>query len=307
MHYTLKQLKYLDAAARHRSITGAAEEFSISPSSIAAAINAMEEQVSGALFVRHPSKGVTPTQYGQDFLAHVRGILEQHNQFEKSLGGVSSRLEGRVRLGCFAPLAPILLPIVMKTISIRYPTVSVEIAEGDTMEIIGMIANGELDLAMGYDYASAKNTKFSPLFDAPPHVALNAEHQLATRSVLDLEELRDEPMVLLNLQPTRDYMFGLFEERGLTPVIAHSSKSSELVRALVASGLGFSIFNVRPLRKQTYVVGDIVRIPLRPGYQTPCFGFIYRDEKNLTRVEKALIKTCEELNLDGVFKRVLVQ
>ncbi len=306
MHYTLKQLKYLDAAARHRSITGAADEFNISPSSIAAAINAMEHEISGTVFVRHPSKGVTPTRYGQGFLRHVHDILEQHSQFEKSLGGVSDRLEGHIRLGCFAPLAPIMLPVVLKSISIRYPTVSIDIAEGDTAEISSMITNGELDLAMGYDQGFATNARFSPLFDAPPHVALNSEHALAGRAMVALEELQDDPLVLLNLEVTRDYILGLFKARGLDPTIVHRSRSSDMVRALVASGLGYAIFNVRPLKKQTYVVGDIVRIPLKSRHETPTFGFLYRDEKKLTRVETALIETCQQLNLDGRFKPLLV-
>lgn len=306
MHYTLKQLKYLDAAARHRSITGAADEFNISPSSIAAAINAIEQEISGTVFVRHPSKGVTPTQYGQRFLLHVSDILEQHSQFEKSLGGVTDKLEGHIRLGCFAPLAPIMLPVVLKSIAIRYPTVSIDIAEGDTAEISDMIANGELDLAMAYDRGFSTNAKFSPLFDAPPHVALNSEHVFAGRATLELDDLHDDPLVLLNLELTRDYILNLFTARGLEPKIAYRSRSSEMVRALVASGLGYAIFNVRPLSKQTYVVGDIVRIPLRSKHETPTFGFLYRDEKKLTRVEQALIRTCQQLNLEGRFKPLLV-
>ena len=60
MNFTLKQLRYVEAAGRLGSIAKAAIEVSISQSSITASIDALEAALDYALFVRTPAKGITP-------------------------------------------------------------------------------------------------------------------------------------------------------------------------------------------------------------------------------------------------------
>jgi DNA-binding transcriptional LysR family regulator len=54
MNFTLKQLRYVEAAGRLGSIAKAAVEVSISQSSITASIDALEASLDYALFVRTP-------------------------------------------------------------------------------------------------------------------------------------------------------------------------------------------------------------------------------------------------------------
>ncbi len=58
MHFTLKQLRYFDAAVRSGSIARAATEMHISQSSITASIDAIEQSLGMELFRRVPAKGV---------------------------------------------------------------------------------------------------------------------------------------------------------------------------------------------------------------------------------------------------------
>ena len=76
MRYTLKQLNYIDVAAQHRSITGAAKALNISASSISSAIDAIEIQTNKKLFTRLPSKGISTTQFGHVFLSNARQLLK---------------------------------------------------------------------------------------------------------------------------------------------------------------------------------------------------------------------------------------
>ena len=73
-------------------------------------------------------------------------------------------------------------------------------------------------------------------------------------------------MVLLDLPFTREYFTDLFDGIEGAPNVAHSTHSSEMVRALVSAGFGFSIPNVRPLE-----YGDVVAEipPIARGQSTP--------------------------------------
>ena len=306
MRYTLKQLRYLEAAARLRSITAAANEFNISPSSIAAAIDAIEAETNQTLFNRHPSKGVTPTRYGRDFLINVRQLLQSHLKFETTLSGISDKLEGSIRMGCFTPIAPIVLPLILKLVSDEHPTLSMQIIEGDAEKMVEMLSAEKIDLALTYSIGVPERFHFQSLFYAPPHVTLSTNHPLAARESLTLEELADEPLILLNLDRTRTYMLDLFKQRGLTPNVLYSSHSSEMVRSLVAAGFGYAIFNVKPRNKQTYTMGDLVRIPLASDHLAPEFGIIHYGKSGLTRVAQAVIEACARLKSEGTFRDFVV-
>jgi len=301
MRYTLKQLRYLEAAARLRSITAAANEFNISPSSIAAAIDAIEAETDQTLFNRHPSKGVTPTRFGRDFLINVRELLQSHQKFETTLSGISDKLEGSIRMGCFTPIAPIVLPLILKLVSDQHPTLSMQIIEGDAENMVELLNAEKIDLALTYSIGVPERFHFQSLFYAPPHITLSTDHPLASKECLTLEELADEPLILLNLDRTRTYMLDLFKQRGLTPNVLYSSHSSEMVRSLVAAGFGYAIFNVKPRNKQTYTMGDLVRIPLASDHLVPEFGIIHYGKSGLTQVAQAVIEACAQLKSEGTF------
>ncbi len=306
MRYTLKQLRYLEAAARLHSITGAAGEFNISPSSIAAAIDTIEAEVGQILFNRLPSKGVNPTRFGKEFLRNVRELLQSHIRFENTLSGINEKIEGSIRMGCFTPIAPIILPLVLKIVSESHPGLSMQIIEGDAENMVELLQDEKIDIAMTYSVGIPEQLPFQGLFHAPPHVTLSSDHPLASRPSLMLEELADEPLILLNLDRTRTYMLDLFEKRGMRPNILYSSRSSEMVRSLVAAGFGYAIFNVKPRIKQTYSMGDLVRIPLSPDHQMPEFGIIHLGKNRLTPMAQAVIDACERLKADGAFHEFVV-
>ena len=78
------------------------------------------------------------------------------------------------------------------------------------------------------------------------------EHALAKRPTLSLSDLAAEPMVLLDVKPSRDYFTSIFSEVNLEPTIAFRSPSFETVRGMVANGLGYSLLVTRPANNQSY-------------------------------------------------------
>ncbi|WP_169566309.1 LysR family transcriptional regulator [Sneathiella limimaris] len=306
MRYTLKQLKYIDVAARHRSITNASKELHISPSSISAAIDALEQELDRTLFRRLPSKGIVATQFGTAFLGHARQLLKAHIAFEDAVSDQANTIAGSLRMGCFTPAAPILLPLITRAVAANYPGVSMHFVEGENNINLKRIDHNEIDLGLGFASELSDHIAFIPLFTAPPHIVVPFDHPLANRSVLSLKDVHKEPMVLLDLEQTRDYMFSLFAEDNLTPRVIYSSKSAEMVRSMVASGLGYSIFNLRPLKKQQYTVGDLVRIPLTSGYRTVEFGILHRVDAVLSKADQVVIDICIRLRDEGAFDNAVL-
>ncbi len=114
MHYTLKHLRYIEAAERHQSITAAAEALAVSPSSIAAAIDHIEAQLGQPVFARVPSRGIAATSFGRRIIDEIRLLLVAQARFDGKIADLEQRIDGtagspasrRWRRSCCRPSCP---------------------------------------------------------------------------------------------------------------------------------------------------------------------------------------------------------
>jgi|GEM_PF-6970429 len=70
------------------------------------------------------------------------------------------------------------------------------------------------------------------LMNVPPYVLVPADHRLACCHAVDINELEHEPMVLLDLPFTAQYLQGLFDRMPSQPAIVATASSTEMVRSL---------------------------------------------------------------------------
>ena len=307
MHYTLKHLRYIEAAERHLSITAAAEALAVSPSSIAAAIDHLEAQVGEAIFDRTPSRGISATHFGRKFIDEIRLLLSAQARFDGKVRDLDQLVDGSARIACFTPLAPILLPTILSDVRNRYPQLKIDVMEGNSEEIVRAVDRGEADFALCYGPVQELAYRFLPLFVGYPHAALPASHPLATGRFVTLEQLVEEPLVVLDLELSRKYLMDLFSARGLKPNVVYSARSTDMMRALIAAGLCYGVFNIRPMSKQTYAKGDLVRLPLLGEHDAPRAGVLVRRDVKLTPVCEAIIAACEMQAMKGEFDQAVVR
>lgn len=307
MHYTLKHLRYIEAADREGSITAAAEALSVSASSIAAAIDMVEAQLGRPIFSRHPSRGVVATRHGLQFIDELRHLLAAQARFDRRIRDMDRLLTGTVKLACFASLGPIMLPAILSAVREAYPNLTIQIIEGSSEEIHATVDSGHADFAIGYDGMLPTPLRHIPLFTAYPHVALPATHPPASEPCVRLEQLVDEPMVMLDHRPSRDYFMRLFAARDLRPTVAYSARTTGTMRGLIAAGLAYGLFNVRPLTKQSYDRGDLIRLPLCGEHESPRAGVVHRGGVPFAPEVQVIVDACRAQAASGVFDRAVIR
>ncbi|MEM9578589.1 MAG: LysR family transcriptional regulator [Pseudomonadota bacterium] len=303
MHFTLKQLRYVEAAGRLGSIARAANEQAISQSSITAAIDALERSLSYDLFVRTPAKGIQATPAGEGALNLIRSFIHQARHFETELQSVGGEASGHVRIACYVTAAPAFLPPILKNITENFPGISVQVMEGDLDTVARFLDDGKVDLVFTYTDGLFGNHNFQPLFRAPPYVLVNPDGPLSDKESVVFADLADQPMVLLDLPHTREYFVGLFERRGLRPVIAHTTRSVEIARALVAGGFGYTILNILPPDYDTRTPKYLV-LPIRDAPSEQSFGIATLAGKREPRIVRSFIESCQNLLNHGAFDRL---
>lgn len=258
---SLRQIGYFVAAAETGSIAEAARVANVAQPSVSWAILKMEELLGLELFVRQHAKGVSLTAAGHRLLPQARSMLRMAEEFEASARVQANELTGALTVGCYSTLGASYMPRIIAEFARQHPKVQIVIHEDTMDDMLEKLASGMVEIALAYDIDLPDDLLKLRVHSAPPHVVLPDGHPLLTQPALSLADLRDQPFILLNSKPAEHYFLSLFDAVGVTPIISRTSPSFEVVRSLVAQGLGYSVLVTRPQSDVTY---DGLRIHHRP-------------------------------------------
>ncbi len=294
MRFTLKQLSYFVAAGEASSIIKASENIHVSQPSISNAISQLEETFGLQLFIRHHAQGMSLTSAGREFLREAKALLNQTELLHGFAGELSKQVMGNIEIGCFIPLAAVVTPGLCQGFMAGHPAVNIKLRESHQADLLQLLRQGSVDVALTYDLQLQNDIEFIPLAVLPPYVLLSEHHLLADQKQIELEQLIDEPMILLDLPLSSDYFMGLFNKEKLKPTIAVRTRQTDVQRGLVASGRGYSLANVRPVNKQTLDGNALKYISLAGQHLPLTLGIARLVGAEPTLAQVALINYCQK-------------
>ena len=284
MHrFSLRQLEYFVACVDHGSTADAASALNVSQPTISIAVTKLEDQLGVQLLRRHHSQGVTATASAENILHSARALLAHATDLQSQIMTKGDTISGELKLGSFSTLASSILPRLVNSFSSKHPEIQLKITEGTQVELLDGLNSGQLEMALLYDLDLPSSIKKTKLTELTPHAVLPAGHPLSTQADVDITDLADEPFILLDIPPSREYFLGLFKSVGLEPNIVHSSPSLELVRGLVGYGLGFSLLVTRPMSDMTYDGQQLDIKPLRNKFTKS--SIVLAHHKDLRRTQ----------------------
>jgi len=270
--FTLRQLEYFDAIASEGSLAAAALRCHVSASALALAVDELEQHLSLQLFVRRKGKGVTLTPAGSRLLSHAKLVLSGAESLAADASRSSSSVSGRFAVGCFSTLAPFYLPGIMEVFQRRHPEIELEFAEAGAHELSEMLLQGRLDAAFLYNADVSAQLAFDEVREYRPYIMVAEDHPFAGRRSIRLGELVAEPMILLDMHPSRSNTEQLFSALDLRPRIGHVTQNFELVRCLVARGLGYGVLYQRPAVPVTYDGNALAMLEIGDKVPRTCVG-----------------------------------
>ena len=283
VRFTLRQLDYFVAVAEAGTVTAAAERVHLSQSAMSTALSDLERAFGVQLLVRHHARGVTLTASGEELLVAARELLRQADDLDSSAHALGEGLTGRMTIGCFAILAPYVVPPMVAAVEEELPGLELEPVEEALDALDKGLADGRFELAVTYDLGLGESIERAELFSIRPHALLPAAHPLASADVVSLAELAGEPFVLLDLPHSRDYFRAAFTTAGVQPRIRYRTHSAETARALVGRGLGWSLLNLRPTNSQSVEGRRVVTVDLADSVPALTVVLAKRRGARLTR------------------------
>lgn len=238
-NFTLKQLRYFEALARHGHFGRAAESCSISQPAISVQIKDLEESLGSPLFERG-ARSVRLTAFGEDFGQRVRGILRAVDELEDIARNAKEGLLGRLRLGIIPTIAPYLLPKIVAQLGRSHEGLELHVRETMTHKLIDELSDGLIDAAIVALPISEKAFREVPLFDE--EFVLVRPQTDAGLPVPDAEGLKKMRLLLLEEGHCfRDQALSFCNIRTAQPREGLDSSSLSTLVQLVGSGIGVTL------------------------------------------------------------------
>jgi LysR family transcriptional activator of glutamate synthase operon len=281
----LRQLRYVEAVARHRHFTRASDELHIAQSALSHQIRRLEAELGTDLFSR-TSRSVTVTEAGEAVAARARGVIDQVDGLRHEVDELRGLVRGELGVGATLPAGEIDVPGVLVRFSEAYPGIEVELQEGTAAEMMSYLLDGRIDAA------------FSLLAnEPPPEVAverLGEEEIVAAfpagegpdRERVSAAELARHSMITPRMGSAIKQAVDEFSARaGKTLDVSLESGDPFLLRCLVSAGFSAAILPESLTRRE----GPPIDVRgLRPAVRVPA-TLIWHGRRHQTPAARAFI------------------
>ena len=243
---TFRQLRVFNEVARNLSFARAAEVLHLTPPAVTMQIKELEGHVGMPLFERR-GKHVSLTTVGEYMLVYARKILATVKDAEDAAARLQRAETGVLTIG-FVSTAKYFMMKLIADFRILHAGVDIQLALGNRSQLVAMLQNSEVDIAVMGRPPREMQTRPEP-FASHPHVFVaSPEHPLVARGRIKVEDLR--PYDFIVREPgsgTRAAMQKFFAETYVEPREKMQLGSNETIKQAVMAGLGLGFLSLHTI------------------------------------------------------------
>jgi DNA-binding transcriptional LysR family regulator len=234
----LRQLRYLEAVARHRSFTRAAQDLHIAQSALSQQVGRLEREL-GVELLRRTTRRVEVTEAGELVLARARRALAEANGVRADLDAFHGLVRGRLRVGGVPQIGSVHAVELIADFTRDHPGVAITVRDDVASTLLAELRHGDLDLVMALvDPVSLDGFEGVRLLDEELVVVTPLDHPLARAKRVSARLLAGEALVTYGTgSALNDALLALVPGGR---VLAEAN-DLETVRELTARGLGVTL------------------------------------------------------------------
>jgi DNA-binding transcriptional LysR family regulator len=231
--------------ADNLNFTKSAEHLYISQPAFSRKITRLEDEFECKLFTRN-KRTVELTEYGRVFYEYAKDIYAAYSKWNMNLKQLKSKKSGRLRIGFLQDLPHNLFPDSVQKFQTDYDQIDLTFMDCSMTDIIDRLLCNEIDIGFSLSEEAYDHEKISHrvLAHIPLCVAMPDNHRLADKVTVDLNDLRDEPFVMISMDnygPGSRHIKSLCNFRGFEPNISAFTTFVPSLLILVKSGIGITI------------------------------------------------------------------
>lgn len=282
----LRQLKYVEAVARHRHFTRAAEELHVAQSALSHQVRRLESELGTELFER-TSRRVSPTEAGEAVAARARRVLAEVDGVHEEIDELRGVTRGRISIGALLPGGDIDVPGLVARFSGTHSGIEVALREGTAGDMFRYLAEDTVDAAFCLLYGDLPEGLVSEVLSEDEVVAVFAPGDAPEKERIGVAELEAHSIVAPRSGSTiKAAVDDLFARSGKPLRVSLESADPFLLRCLVAGGFGVGILPLSLTRRE----GPPIEVrSLEPSLRLPV-ALLWRENRHISPVAKAFIE-----------------
>lgn len=246
MNVTFRQLRLLEAVARHSSFTRASEELHLTQPAVSTQIKQLEEEIGMPLF-EQMGKKIFLTEAGKEVYAFSRSIAQQFRDIESVLDDMKGVKRGSLSLSVTSTgkyFAPYLLAAFLK----RYPGTQVHLEVANREELVQHLQENTPDMAIMGTPPENIDLVAQAFMQNPLVIIAPPDHPLVGVSRVPLNQLIQENFILREQgSGTRIAVERFFADRGVKLNTSMEMSRNEAIKHAVMAGLGLGIVSLHTL------------------------------------------------------------
>ena len=269
------------------SFSKAAEIMGYSQSAMSQMISSLENELSIKLINRFRT-GAKLTLEGEELYPYIESLINQYHSVQEKANEIKGLETGTVRMGTLASISAHWLPNLLKEFQEQYPGVEFIIHQGDYTSIYEWIKTGAIDF--GFVNPDAVNGIETTVLKKGAMLAvLPEDHPLGKKAVIPLEQLAEEPFILLEEGHYYEPLEA-FRSVGIKPDVKYTIHDDYAIMTMVEAGLGVSILAELILHRTNYKIQMCHTDP--PITRTIAIG--YKDKASMPVACKKFIELLQD-------------
>jgi LysR family transcriptional regulator, transcription activator of glutamate synthase operon len=291
----LRQLACVEAVARHRHFTRAAEELHLAQSALSHQIRRLERELGTPLFER-TSRRVVPTEAGQVIAGRARSIMAELDGARQEVNELRGVLRGHIWIGALLPAGDIDVPGLLARFSRANPGVDVSLTEGIAADMLRRVAADELDAAFCLLAGEAPEEFAVEQLSEEEAVAAFAPDRAPSAPDVGVADISHHVIVAPRRGSAITFRVDeMFTKAGIPLHLALESGDPFLLRSLAACGFACAILP----RSLTALEGPAIEVrSLRPAVHLPV-ALVWRRARNASPAARTFIEFISQATPDG--------
>lgn len=207
-------------------------------------VKAFENELGTPVFVRASGRIIGLTEFGQDILGFVRGILHYSAAVLERAYDKKQESRETLRVGTNRIYSRYSLPQVIHKYKKRFSGACVHVHQGDPEQVAQWIGTGRVEVGISTMMSEAAVGLFAvPVLSVEHCIITPKEHELLTTKKPSLADIAKYPLVSFHeVHSPGEQSHGLLIERGINEsVVLDEATDPDVVKAYVRAGLGIAI------------------------------------------------------------------
>jgi DNA-binding transcriptional LysR family regulator len=237
----LRQLEILRAIAESGSFTAAGERLHVSQSAVSRQVLLLEEEFNEPLFLRFGRRiQITPT--GEKLLQLSHRVFADIRETTGDILDRKKKLSGTLRLVGGMTVCLYVFPTLLQEYRQHHPDVDIKVITGGTPRLLRKLRSGGADLGLLTLPIDDPVLLTIPAIEEELLVVMPSSHSFATERSVSPSALVRQPFILFEGgSNTRRVIDQFFAQSDIQPRIVAETENVEIIKSMVASGLGISI------------------------------------------------------------------